>query len=74
MLSILSSVTRTPEVLMSALPLTKTENISNLLNMDQEYAAPSIVAREVLHKNWKAARDHALKDPEGFWSIYAEQF
>ena len=59
---------------MSALPLTKTENISNLLNMDQEYAAPSIVAREVLHKNWKAARDHALKDPEGFWSLYAEQF
>lgn len=74
MLSILSSVTRTPEVLMSALPLTKTENISNLLNMDQEYAAPSIVAREVLQKNWKAARDHALKDPEGFWSLYAEQF
>ena len=74
MLSILSSVTRTPEVLMSALPLTKTENISNLLNMDQEYAPPSIVAREVLQKNWKADRDHALKDPEGFWWLYAEQF
>lgn len=59
---------------MSALPLTKTENISNLLNMDQEYAAPSIVAREVLQKNWKADRDHALKDPEGFWWLYAEQF
>ena len=59
---------------MSALPLTRIENISNLLNMDQEYAAPSILAREVLQKKWKVARDHALKDPEGFWSLYAKQF
>ena len=59
---------------MSSLPLTKPENISNLLNMDQEYAAPSIVAHSVLQKNWKGAREHALKDPEGFWAAYAEQF
>jgi hypothetical protein len=59
---------------MSALPLSKQENISNLLNLDQEYAAPSIVASNVLQKNWNAARQHALNDPEGFWSGYAQQF
>ena len=59
---------------MSALPLTKPENISNLLNMDQEYAAPSIVARNVLQRNWRAAREWALRDPEEFWGEYAEQF
>jgi acetyl-CoA synthetase len=59
---------------MSALPLTKPENISNLLNMDQEYAAPSIVADNVLQKNWTAACDWALKDPEEFWGQYAEEF
>ena len=59
---------------MSALPLTRPENISNLLNMDQEYAAPSIVARNVLQKDCNAAREYARKDPAGFWSGYAEQF
>ena len=59
---------------MSALPTAKPENISNLLNMDQEYAAPPIVARSVLQRNWDAAREQSLKDPEGFWEDYAEQF
>src|SRR5579864_2788625 len=44
---------------MSALPLTKPENISNLLTMDQEYAAPAIVADNVLEKNWNAERDRS---------------
>ncbi len=59
---------------MSAIPLTKPENISNLLHIDEEYKAPDVVARNVLQKNWNQARDSALKDPEGFWSGYAEQF
>src|SRR5262252_1628332 len=59
---------------MSALPLIKPENISNLLNMDQEYSAPSIVARNVLQKNWRAACEWARKDPEEFWGQYAEEF
>jgi len=59
---------------MSALPVSKPENISNLLNMDQEYAAPSIVARNVLQKNWHAACEWALRDPEQFWGEYAEEF
>jgi len=59
---------------MSALPLIKPENISNLLNMDQEYSAPSIVARNVLQKNWRAACEWARKDPQEFWGQYAEEF
>src|ERR1700690_3563130 len=59
---------------MSALPLTKPENISNLLTMDQEYAAPAIVADNVLEKNWNAERERSFKDPEGFWGDYANRF
>ncbi len=59
---------------MSALPISKPENISNLLNMDQEYPAPAIVAIHVLAKNWNAARAHALNNPEDFWAGYAENF
>ena len=59
---------------MSALPISNPENISTLLNMDQEYPAPSIVARNVLQKNWNAAREYAARDSEGFWSGYAVRF
>src|SRR5271165_720042 len=59
---------------MSALPIPKTENISNLLNMDQEYAAPAIVANNVLQKDWLGECDRSLKDPEKFWADYASQF
>ena len=59
---------------MSALPLTKAENISNLLAMDEEYAAPAIVTRSILQRDWNGAREHSLKDPEGFWAQYAEEF
>jgi Acetyl-coenzyme A synthetase N-terminus len=59
---------------MSALPLSKPENISNLLNLDEEYAAPAIVADNVLQKDWNAEREHALKDPESFWGDYARRF
>jgi hypothetical protein len=59
---------------MSALPITRPENISNLLNMDQEYAAPPIVASRVLQRDWQGARERSLKDPEGFWAQYAEEF
>ena len=59
---------------MSALPTAKPENISNLLNMDQEYPAPPIVAGSVLQRNWYVARERSAKDPQGFWADYAEQF
>ncbi len=59
---------------MSALPLSKLENISNLLTMDQEYAAPAIVADNVLQKNWNEERERALEDPEKFWAEYARNF
>jgi acetyl-CoA synthetase len=59
---------------MSALPISKPENISNLLNMDQEYAAPPIVANNVLQKNWNEERERALEEPEAFWAAYAGRF
>ncbi|HKV81803.1 MAG TPA: acetate--CoA ligase [Candidatus Sulfotelmatobacter sp.] len=59
---------------MSALPISKPENISNLLNLDHEYAAPAIVAGNVLQKNWNRACEYAKRDSEGFWSGYAEKF
>ena len=59
---------------MSALPLSKPENICNLLNMDEEYAAPAVVAQNVLQKNWGAECDRSRRDPEGFWADYARRF
>jgi hypothetical protein len=59
---------------MSALPLSKVENISNLLNMNEEYAAPAIVANNVLQNNWKEECQRALEDPDRFWSEYAHSF
>jgi len=38
---------------MSALTTPKTEDISNLLVMDQEYPAPAIVTRNVIEKDWQ---------------------
>ncbi len=59
---------------MSALPLAKPENISNLLNLDQEYAAPAIVADNVIQKDWNAERERSFKDPAQFWGDYATLF
>jgi acetyl-CoA synthetase len=59
---------------MSALVSAKPENISNLLAMDEEYAAPDVVARNVIQKDWLGECARARKDPEGFWGGYAERF
>jgi len=42
--------------------------------MDQEYAAPTVVSRSVLQRDWNGARERSLKDPEGFWAKYAGEF
>ena len=59
---------------MSSTTVEKSENISNLLALDQEYAAPEIVARNVVQKNWKGESARAQKYPEVFWADYASQF
>jgi hypothetical protein len=38
---------------MSALPTSKPEDISNLLAMDEEFAALDIVKRNVIEKDWR---------------------
>ena len=59
---------------MSVLSVEKPENISNLLALDEEYAAPSIVARNVIQKNWLGECARAQKYPEVFWADYAGRF
>ena len=59
---------------MSALTTPKTEDISNLLVMDQEYPAPAIVTRNVIEKDWQGECARALKDPDRFWGDYAASF
>ncbi|MFY9645925.1 MAG: acetyl-coenzyme A synthetase N-terminal domain-containing protein [Terriglobales bacterium] len=59
---------------MSAHTTPKTEDISNLLVMDQEYAAPAIVTRDILQKDWAGECARATKDPERFWGDYASTF
>jgi acetyl-CoA synthetase len=59
---------------MSALSTTKPEDISNLLALDEEYAAPAIVAGNAIQKDWLGECVRARKDPEGFWADYASRF
>jgi hypothetical protein len=59
---------------MSVLSVEKRENISNLLALDGEYAAPSIVASNVIQKNWLRECARAQKYPEVFWADYASRF
>ena len=54
--------------------ISKPENISNLLALDEEYPAPHIVARNTLQKDWLGECARARKDPEGFWGTYADRF
>ena len=51
-----------------------TEGISNLLAMDEEYAAPQIVAKNCRQQNFAAEYQRSVKDPDGFWGDYAKHF
>ena len=48
--------------------------ISNLLAIDEEYAAPAIVAHNCRQQNFAAEYERSIKDPEGFWGDYAKRF
>ena len=52
----------------------KPEDISNLLVMDQEYAAPGIVGSNTIQKDWLGECERARKNPEQFWADYAGRF
>jgi acetyl-CoA synthetase len=59
---------------MSTLTMETKENISNLLAMDEEYAAPKIVADNALQQDWQGECARAGNDPEKFWGEYAKRF
>jgi acetyl-CoA synthetase len=51
-----------------------TPNISNLLDMSAEYAAPAIVARNAQLQNLAGEMKRSLEDPEGFWAEQARRY
>ena len=53
---------------------TVANGISNLLAIDEEYAAPPIVARNCRQQNFAADYQRSVKDPDGFWGDYAKRF
>jgi acetyl-CoA synthetase len=59
---------------MSAQTAAKTEDISNLLTLDEEYAAPDIVVRNAIQKDWLGECARSRTYPEKFWADYASNF
>src|SRR5437660_11853205 len=51
-----------------------TQNISNLLAIDEEYASPAIVAQTCRKKNWAGEHRRSIENPEAFWGDYAGKF
>jgi acetyl-CoA synthetase len=52
----------------------RVENISNLLAIDEEYAAPKIVVESALQKDFENEYQRSVEDPQGFWRDKAHQF
>ncbi|MGC2181794.1 MAG: AMP-binding protein, partial [Terriglobales bacterium] len=48
--------------------------ISNLLAIDEEYAAPKGVAQNCLQKDFAGECKRSIQDPEDFWGDYALRF
>jgi len=48
--------------------------ISNLLSIDEEYAAPAIVAQNCHQQDFAAEYRKSITDPEAFWGDYAKRF
>jgi acetyl-CoA synthetase len=59
---------------MSSPTKTPVENIGSYLTIDEEYAAPSIVAKNAILKDFKAEYERSIKDNDKFWGDYAKTF
>ncbi len=55
-------------------PAVTDQKISNLLAIDEEYAAPAIVASNCLQQNFAEDYKRSVRDPEAFWGDYAKRF
>ena len=53
---------------------TKAAGLSNLLTIDEEYAAPALVAGSARLKDFAAEYQRSLSDPERFWEEQAKTF
>jgi acetyl-CoA synthetase len=59
---------------MSSARNTQAENISNLLAIDEEYAAPQIVVDSAIQKDFEREYRRSVEDPQGFWGDQAYRF
>ena len=50
------------------------QKISNLLAIEEEYAAPAIVASNCRQQNFAEDYQRSMQDPEAFWGDYARKF
>jgi acetyl-CoA synthetase len=50
------------------------EAISNLLAIDEEYAAPKIVADNALQQDFEREYRRSIEDPQGFWGDIGHRF
>ncbi len=55
-------------------PAVTDQKISNLLAIDEEYAAPSIVASNCRQQKFAEDYQRSIQDPEAFWGDYAKKF
>jgi acetyl-CoA synthetase len=59
---------------MSSPTKTPVENIGTYLTIDEEYAAPSIVANNAILKDFKPEYERSIKDNDKFWGDFAKTF
>lgn len=55
-------------------PATADQKISNLSAIDEEYAAPAIVADNCRQRQFAKDYERSIQDPDGFWGDYAKKF
>ena len=55
-------------------PAVTDQKISNLLAIDEEYAAPAIVASNCRQQKFAEDYQRSIEDPEAFWGDYAKKF
>ncbi|HEY6784729.1 MAG TPA: AMP-binding protein, partial [Gemmatimonadales bacterium] len=59
---------------MSSATTKPAEGLSNLLTIDEEYAAPRVVAENAKLRDFRSEYERSVADPEKFWGEYAKNF
>jgi len=59
---------------MSSPPIAPTDNIKNLLTVDEKYPAPRVVAANALQQDFEREYQRSIADPNDFWADQARCF